>query len=45
MFFESFIQGMISGGTSIDAWKPERLYHRTQTAEPQAAETAERKAS
>jgi len=45
MFFESFIQGMISGGTSIGAWKPERLYHRTQAAEPQPAETAERKAS
>jgi aryl-alcohol dehydrogenase-like predicted oxidoreductase len=44
MFFESFIQGMVSGGTSIDAWKPERLYPRTQTAEPQPAE-AERKAS
>ena len=45
MFFESFIQGMISGGTSIDAWKPKRLYPRTQTAEPQPAEAAERKAS
>jgi hypothetical protein len=45
MFFESFIQGMISGGTSIDAWKAERLYHRTQAAEPQPAGAAERKAS
>jgi len=45
MFFESFIQGMISGGTAIDAWKPVRLYRPTQAAEPQPAETAGRKAS
>jgi len=45
MFFESFIQGMISGGTAIDAWKPVRLYPPTETAEPQPAETTERKAS
>lgn len=45
MFFESFIQGMISGGTAIDAWKPVRLYQPTQAAEPQPATPAERKAS
>lgn len=45
MFFESFIQGMISGGTAVDAWKPARLYPPTQAAQPQSAETAERKAS
>jgi aryl-alcohol dehydrogenase-like predicted oxidoreductase len=45
MFFESFIQGMISGGTAIDAWKPVRLYQPTQASEPQPSETAERKAS
>ena len=44
MFFESFIQGMISGGTAIDAWKPVRLYRSTHTAESQP-ETTERKAS
>src|SRR4029077_9613800 len=45
MFFGSFIQGMISGGTAIDAWKPVRLYRPTQTAESRPAETTERKAS
>jgi hypothetical protein len=45
MFFESFIQGMISGGTAIDAWKPVRVYQPTQASEPQPSETAERKAS
>jgi diketogulonate reductase-like aldo/keto reductase len=45
MFFESFIQGMISGGTAINAWKPVRLYNATKAAEPQPAVTAERKAS
>jgi aryl-alcohol dehydrogenase-like predicted oxidoreductase len=45
VFFESFIQGMISGGTAIDAWKPVRLYPPSQGAEPQPAETAGRKAS
>ncbi len=42
MFFESFIQGMISGGTAIDAWKPVRVYEPSGATEP---ETAERKAS
>jgi hypothetical protein len=45
MFFESFIQGMISGGTAIDAWKPVRVYQPTQATEQQPATSAERKAS
>jgi diketogulonate reductase-like aldo/keto reductase len=45
MFFESFIQGMISGGTAIDAWQPVRLYPPTQAAEARPVATAERKAS
>jgi aryl-alcohol dehydrogenase-like predicted oxidoreductase len=44
MFFESFIQGMIHGGTAIDAWKAARLYKAAKAAEPQPA-TGERKAS
>jgi aryl-alcohol dehydrogenase-like predicted oxidoreductase len=45
MFFESFIQGMISGGTAIDSWKPARMYRPTEAAQPQSATPAERKAS